>query len=479
MTCRPDMVQADRSIHSRVGAGYPDSLRPAQSAIHGDVGGDIDALAAALAQRLGVLGVPTSPALDSRTLGEAWREIDSVLLGRSGVLSASTCRNTRIAWRHVLSAPIDALVAAPRYVASSKGLGHDVCADDLAVCGKRKRCTADDPEALGGPIVSLLPVVTVRVGLGRRRLHRRPGMLRRRREVLVAGSRTRPTAAVIVLGEGITSITIDHVVRLGDVRICDLGPKHVTAAWNALAGPSLSTYAAHFVARLKEADSLGFVGLRRWRDQWPSVPQSARRHIEVSDQIHHEVLLALEWALDHTETELQTVRLLAFAVHTPGRLDEVCSLRLPDVDLRGGVLRLRDSKTGPGQVVITSRGADLLRAQIDSLPWDAAWVWPSDSAVGHVLRDSVSHAWLRIRRAYAEATRRPEARALLQWRAHDFRGALATQALEHGASIRHVQKALRHSDVRTTERYDHGGSMTGARAAMELAVKSLKKRGES
>jgi integrase len=440
--------------------------------------GGVDALAAALLQRLGGALQP-APALSTRTLAEAWAEIDAVVLGRTGTLSKSTVRNTRLAWRHVLDAQVGRTVAALTNAGVELGPQTTACAEgEVPARGSHSmRCSA--LEALEGALV--LPLWVVSRAPKRDSLRRRPP---RPHHMLRTGSFSHPLPKSLV-PEGDVSLECDATQRLRDTRICDLGPQHVTVAWNALAGPSLSCYAAHFVARLAEADALGFPGLKRWREMWPSVPQSRRRNIEVSDEIHHEVLLALEWALDHTETELQTVRLLAFAAHTPGRLDEICSLRLPDVDLRGRVLRLEDSKTGPGQVVVTEPGAQLLRAQIDTLKWDATWVWPSDSAAGHVLRDSVSHAWLRIRRAYAEATKRSEARALLQWRAHDFRGALATQALEHGASARHVMKALRHADIRTTWRYDHGRSMSGARAAMELAVKPLarmrdyKKRGGS
>lgn len=416
--------------------GIPDFHRSAGTVCSAPVGVDVDELAAAIARRLGAVGL--APALDTRTLAEALSQVEAVFLARESALSRSSRRNTVLAFRRVLSAPLVELVGAP--------VGRAVRGVDAAAeCNPRGRT------------------------FGRGRVQWR----------CEAGP-----AYEIDTPEGDVSIAQPLAEVLGSVRICDLGPRHVTIAWNALAGPSLSTYAASFVARLGDAEDLGFVGLKRWRETWPTVPQSRRRHVDVSDEIHRAALLALTWALDDTECSEQTLRLIALALHAPGRLDELCSLRRHMVDLRGMVLRLEDSKTGAGNVVLTTPAADILRAQLASLPWDATHVWPSESAAGHVLRDSVSHAWLRIRRAYAEATQTPEAAALLRWRAHDFRGALATQALEHGASLRHVQDALRHADARTTGRYVHGTSMRGARRAMEIAVGPLrawapKKRGES
>jgi integrase len=436
MTCRSHAIPEDRSIQNCVGAGFPDTHSSAGRLFSGVVGVGVDvdgvkALAAALAQQLGAL----APALDTRTLGEALLEVEQTVLAMAGRFSASTVRNTKLAFAHVLSAPLYATTAAPlRSTVARLDEGaacHAGRFEFARGCPRHRRCA----ETVRRP----LPVEP----------------------------------------EGDAMIEHATVGRLRDVRICDLDRRHVTAAWNALAGPSLSSYAAHFVARLGDAEELGFVGLKRWRDLWPSVPQPRRRNIEVSDEIHREVLRCLEWALDHTSTEVQTLRLLAFAVHTPGRLDELCSLRLQDLDLRGLVLRLEDSKTGPRQVPLTTAGANILRAQIQTLRWDATWVWPACmSALGHMPRDTASHAWLRMRRAYAEATERSEARALLRWRAHDFRGGLATQALEHGASVRDVQNALGHADVRTTERYVHGRSMTGPKRAMEIAVKPLHERSD-
>jgi integrase len=470
MTCLQGFSE-DRTNQNAPPSAHPDihtSRHPVQS---GGLGVDVDALAAALAQRL---GASLSQPLDTRTLGEAWSEIDSVLLQRRDVFSRTTRKNTRLAWAHVLRASIDLSVGHVAPCAMKAPTGDAVCVDErLPRRWARARCTAD--ESLGGPLVGLIPLV-VRADKGPvRRNRRRPYP----RHVLVASVRHPLPRPVSTSPEGDISIAFDERPCLADVRICDLGPRHVTAAWNALAGPSLSTYAASFVARLVEADEvLGFAGLKRWREQWPSVPQPKKRHIEVSDEIHGEAIRCLEWALVDRAVDEQTLRILAVAMHAPGRLDEICALRRVDVDLRAKVLRLEDSKTGAGCVVLTAMAADLLRAQIGSLQWDETWVWPRSNEGGHARADSVSKAWLRLRRAYAAEKKTPEAAALLRWRAHDLgRGALTTQALKNGASIRHVQAALRHKDVRTTELYDHGRSLVGAQQAMELAVKPLKRGG--
>lgn len=398
----------------------------------GPPGFDYAAMARALADHLPAAAARDPRAdFDSRPLGEALSTIERVVLARKGGLRPSTVRVTALAFRIARETPAVPLCFGTEWpTVGTQWPASDECAEGPATYARGKpvhlRCS---PE----------------------RAHRS----------------TRAGA-----------VTIERPpLRLGDVPIRELVHEHVTACWNAFAGPSLSALASAFVARLEDGERLGFAGLARWRAMWPSVPQSNRRHIEVSDEIHREALRCLEWAVGETEIDEQTLRLIALAMHCPGRLDELCSLRVQDVDLRAGVLRLVDSKTGPRPVPLTTAASDLLRTQLATLRWDATWVWPCATASGHARADTVSKTWLKIRRIHAEREQTPEAAALLRWRAHDFRGALATQALEHGASIREVQRALGHADVRTTERYDHGGTMRGPREAMERAVRGLRGKG--
>lgn len=286
-------------------------------------------------------------------------------------------------------------------------------------------------------------------------------------------------------------VVIKHAMEhacaaIGDVRICDLSVEHVPPLWEALRGKrrdgspgkSLPSYSRALAPRIVDAEvRCGFIGMARFRELLPDLPQTARRPIEVSDAIHREALAAIRWGAKHTETDPQVIDLLELSLRTPSRINELCSLTWPCVALGGEVPRLRllDSKDGPGDVVLTRGGVGILQRQRKRLRWDQlqGFVWPSDSASGHILPRTVSQAWRRIRAAYAEHRRTPEAAAVAQWCLHSMRGGLATQASDLGASIRHIQRALRHKDPRTTERYVHGGSLRGPAEAMQVVENRL------
>lgn len=277
-----------------------------------------------------------------------------------------------------------------------------------------------------------------------------------------------------------------HAIRhacdaIGDVRICDLSAEHVPVLWEALRGKrrdgspgkSLPSYSRALAPRIVDAEErCGFVGMARFRAMLPDLPQTARVNIEVSDTIHREALAAVRWAAENTDTDSQVLDLLDLSLRVPSRINELCSLTWPSVALGADVPRLRlvDSKTGPGDVVLTRGAVAILQRQRERLQWDQlqGYVWPSDSARGHILPRTVSQAWRRIRAAYAEHRRTPEAAAVARWRLHDLRGGLATQASDHGASVRHIQRAFRHKDPRTTERYVHGGSLHGPAAVIQM-----------
>ena len=387
---------------------------------------EVDAIAAALHARM---VAAAAPKLDTRTLREAFAEVDRCVLSMQGRFAVSYVRLVRLAVRTLVDAPALPLCAGRPAIPVLRSSSSSKCLAGPAVfargCRVDRRCTSAAPSSC--------------------------------------------------TSGGSVSLAAGLVPLLGDVRICDLDRSHVLAGWNALAGPSLSTRGIAIVARLRDAEELGFTGCLRWREMWPSIPVGARRHIEVTDEIHREAAACLEWALDGYMSE-QVARIVALAMRCPGRLGEICSLRREHLDLRGQVLRLPDSKTGPRRVPLTTEACCILREQLRSLPWDATWVWPSDSATGHVLPTSVSRAWRRITAAWAARKPTPAAAALLRWRMHDHRGALATQAAEHGAAPRNIQRALGHADFRTTEFYLHGTSMAGPRRAMELGASALDRR---
>ncbi|MCA9706308.1 MAG: tyrosine-type recombinase/integrase [Myxococcales bacterium] len=237
---------------------------------------------------------------------------------------------------------------------------------------------------------------------------------------------------------------------IGDVPICDLGPEHALTLWNHYSPRSLTAYGSAIKARLGNAEELGFAGAAEFRDLLPTPPDPRLRPVLVTDEQHRQALAAIRWAAIHTRTWLITVRFLEIGLRCPFRLTELARLTVPEVDFTRSRAQLADSKTGPRWVPLTRRSCELLREQIESLPFGERRVWTREN--GAVLNPaSMSHAWARVRRQFAEITRNTE---LADVRYHDLRHFTCTQALEHGAPERHVQVALGHS-AKTMERYQH------------------------
>ena len=132
------------------------------------------------------------------------------------------------------------------------------------------------------------------------------------------------------------------------------------------------------------------------------------------------------------------VRLLML---TGCRHAEIATLRWDDVDRTAGELRLRDSKTGPRMVPLTSA----LEAVLDGIPRVAGnpWVIVGPKPGTHL--PTVNHYWRRLR-----------ARAGLDdVRIHDLRHSYASRALALGESLTMIGKLLGHAKVGTTARYAH------------------------
>ncbi|RYG88861.1 MAG: integrase, partial [Alphaproteobacteria bacterium] len=106
-----------------------------------------------------------------------------------------------------------------------------------------------------------------------------------------------------------------------------------------------------------------------------------------------------------------------------------------------GATRIRRSLRRP----LSDEAADLLRAwRIASPISPAGWVFPNTEDANNP-RPDLKKIWDRVC-SRAELT---------DVRVHDLRHSFASAAVNAGASLHVVGKALGHADVRTTERYAH------------------------
>ena len=131
-------------------------------------------------------------------------------------------------------------------------------------------------------------------------------------------------------------------------------------------------------------------------------------------------------------------------------------------DLRDGHLHLRDSKTGPRTVWLSTPS----RGVLDGLPKTSRWVFPSPRASGPVSKTAVENHWFRVR---SDA-------GLNDVRLHDLRHTYASLAVMTGETVPVVGRLLGHKDSETTLKYAHL-SETTVRDAADMMGNFLEGKG--
>ena len=134
--------------------------------------------------------------------------------------------------------------------------------------------------------------------------------------------------------------------------------------------------------------------------------------------------------------EAATIRLLLL---TGCRRNEIFSLKWSDY--REGHLYLRDSKTGPRTVWLSSPARGIL----DELPRRGAWIFPARRRRGFLNPETIRYYWYKVR---GEA-------GLGDLRLHDLRHSYASVALLNGATVPTIARLLGHNDTATTLKYTH------------------------
>ena len=205
---------------------------------------------------------------------------------------------------------------------------------------------------------------------------------------------------------------------------------------------------------MRQAEGYGYrpegsnpcAGIRRYRRQGRErflTADEMRRLGEVLDR--HQLL-------DPSKTAV--VRLLLL---TGCRKSEILTLEWSDY--REGNLYLRDSKTGPRTVWLSSH----TRKVLDALTRNGPWVFPG-SRTNRPMHD-IPRFWQRVRK---EA-------AIEDVRLHDLRHTYASVALAHGETVLTIGRLLGHNDPVTTLKYTHLAD-AAARNAVETVSAVLEGR---
>lgn len=135
---------------------------------------------------------------------------------------------------------------------------------------------------------------------------------------------------------------------------------------------------------------------------------------------------------------IAAIRLLLF---TGARRSEILTLRWDWIDVRAGIARLPDSKTGARNVFLSPPALELL-AGLPRLAGNPH-VLPGDRPAAPFV--GLAKPWERIRAAAG----------LTDVHLHDLRHSFASAAIEAGDALYIVGKLLGHRKAATTERYSH------------------------
>lgn len=157
--------------------------------------------------------------------------------------------------------------------------------------------------------------------------------------------------------------------------------------------------------------------------------------------------------------ELRDRALTTLLLNTGIRKSEARALKVGDIDLDQGIVKVRRGKGGKGRVVPLRDGEETVRILAELMVLEGLgrddWLWPTryvNPSGETVRRDrelgpgGFQRWWVRM---CAEA-------GILYRNAHVCRHTYATQRLGQGVSMRTVSRLLGHSSIRTTiDLYDH------------------------
>lgn len=286
-----------------------------------------------------------------------------------------------------------------------------------------------------------------------------------------------------------------------DLLMVYLRERYGLTDWRAVTEDHLWAFLLHLQRdhRTPRGQALKPASLTRWLAvvrcffQW----QHRRGHL-VYNPAEHVKLSRYDSPLPHVLSESEITRLIEMpdtstalglrdralmeVLYATGiRHCEVQRLELYDVDLWARRLTVRQGKGSRDRIVpLTANAVHWLSRYLGAARPELAPGQPGQRKPGRPVMLPSSGLWLALTghplsyvmieqriKAYARA-------AQVKANVHTFRHCCATHLLRHGASIRHIQQLLGHSDLRSTEIYTHLDTADLQRAVDKLPQPSLK-----
>ena len=140
-------------------------------------------------------------------------------------------------------------------------------------------------------------------------------------------------------------------------------------------------------------------------------------------------------------------RALLMLIYSAGlRVSEVVGLRVEDLDMDRGLVRVRRGKGGKDRYTLLARRAvEAVRVYRDAYPTDR-WLFPGERPERHLTTRSVQRVVKNAARA---------AGIQKHVTTHTLRHSFATHLLEGGTNLRVIQELLGHTSASTTQIYTH------------------------
>lgn len=206
----------------------------------------------------------------------------------------------------------------------------------------------------------------------------------------------------------------------------------------------------------------------RWRDHVLKEPQERVRELAAHEAAQLEAV-----------TRDDLAPFFAFARASGLRLNE-CLLRWSEVNFPGRQIR----KTGKGGKIVTAPITSTIRGILWPLQGhhpDFVFTFVADRTVaGRVKGRRYPLTYYGARTAWQQMKKRS---GLVDFRFHDIRHDVATKLLRETGNLRLVQRALNHSDIRSTLRYAHVldpevaealERVTGSRNSSRMEIRRVK-----